>query len=98
MEIDVELIKVLAGFATGIVGAIGGLILFMWRSVNARLRTLGHEDRDIRSTVNGVMTLLIDHLTVSESDLMKENERLKWMLSSMGNKRENIERSNQEIK
>ena len=81
----------MAGFAAGIVGAISGLILFMWRSVNARLRTLGHEDRDIRSTVNGVMTLLVEHLTVSESDLAKENERLKWMLSSLGNKRENRE-------
>lgn len=41
-------------------GAYGTLIVIIWQSVNRRLRTLGHEDRDIRNQLHGVMEVMLD--------------------------------------
>ena len=36
----------------------GILLVVMWQSLNNRLRSLGHEDRDIRNQMHGILEVL----------------------------------------
>ena len=71
------------------------LVVVMWRHLNsmglrmgdkidARLRSLGHEDTNIRGQVNAVMTFLVEHLeNEAKGKLEEENTRLKWIIKTM---------------
>ena len=92
MPISEDLLgNLMSMIATGMLTLIIGLIGLLWKqmtaklgSVDARLRTLGHEDREIRSQLHGVMTTLIEHLNdESKVQLKAENDRLKWMIESL---------------
>lgn len=76
---------------TGLLGLLVSLLLLVWRQlvskielIDTRLRTLGHEDRDIRSQLSGVMDALLEHVSATKnSGLKEENMRLKWMVESL---------------
>lgn len=89
MEVSQEfMVQLIAGFALGIVSIFTGLLAIMWKSISARLRTLGHEDRDIRGQMHGIMVTLTEHLSdEAKTSLKTENSRLRWMLETLGNKR-----------
>jgi len=79
----------------GMLGLIGSLVILVWQQLNAkinlidtRLRSLGHEDRDIRSQLSGVMDALLEHVNATkEGGLKDENMRLKWMVDSLQNQK-----------
>ena len=96
MEITQEFLVQVLVWILGALSAVAvvffTLIVFTWRNlhamfrkmgddINARLKTLGHEDRDIRGQVSSVMTFLVEHLTnEKQSSLKEENTRLKWII------------------
>jgi len=81
------MIQLFVGFAITIISVFSALLTVIWRSISARLRTLGHEDRDIRGQMHGIMLTLTGHLSDEAKDTLKsENDRLKWMIKQLGTK------------
>jgi len=94
VEILTTLLLYFAGVMFAAIAALAGIIWVQLNNkiegLNTRLRTLGHEDRDIRNQINGVMTTLVEHLSNADNKikLEEENTRLKWMIKSVGDKDE----------
>lgn len=42
-------------------GGYGVLLIVIWQSLNKRLQSLGHEDRDIRNQIHGMLEILEGH-------------------------------------
>ena len=90
VETITTLLLYFAGIMLAAIAALAGLVWAQLNNkienLNIRLRTLGHEDRDIRNQINGVMTTLVEHLSNTENKqaLEDENTRLKWMIKSIG--------------
>ena len=63
MTITVDAVHLTMIFSA-IVAALTGygvLIMVIWQSLNNRLRSLGHEDRDIRNQIHGLLEVLDAH-------------------------------------
>lgn len=60
IQIDAMYAGLLLTVIIAAMGVYGTLIVIIWQSINRRLRTLGHEDRDIRNQLHGVLEILLD--------------------------------------
>lgn len=56
-------------------GGYGVLLIIIWQSIGRRLQTLGHEDRDIRGQLHGVLTMMEAHHR-GVSDAILQSNRL----------------------
>jgi hypothetical protein len=61
----------------------GALMAVMWHSTNSRLRTLGHEDRDIRGQLNGVLEMMIEGNKTREAHYESVLEAMQKSISLM---------------
>jgi DNA integrity scanning protein DisA with diadenylate cyclase activity len=92
MTVSQEFIITLAlQIAGGLLALISILVAIIWNSLIKkldrmeattidRLRTLGHEDRAIRSQVHDIGQSLERHSLSLVTDMAAENDRLKWLL------------------
>lgn len=81
------IIGILIAFLTALLGVVWRQINNKLDDVNKRLRTLGHEDRDIRSQMNGIFILLTEHFGDEQrKQLEAENSRFSWIIENMKDK------------
>ena len=67
----------------------GALLMIIWQSLNRRLRTLGHEDRDIRNQLHGILETMESHYG-NVLETMRQSNALMAHVYSQGSNKESL--------
>lgn len=73
LTIDAVYLGTILSVILAAMAGYGVLLVVIWQSINHRLRSLGHEDRDIRNQIHGVLETLESHHKGTLEAVMKSN-------------------------
>lgn len=85
ITIDAAFAGLLLSVVVMALAGYGALLVVIWQSVNNRLRTLGHEDRDIRNQLHGMLETMEAHYDHVLDSMQKSNALMAHVYTSRGN-------------
>jgi hypothetical protein len=73
ISIDAAYAGMLLSVLLASMAGYGILLVVIWQSLNRRLQTLGHEDRDIRNQIHGLLEIMQNHHTDVLNAMVQSN-------------------------